>query len=275
MPLAGGQAVCVVEVAARVARAPINKIELRIVRAGHPRRATAEFPALALPGFVTFLAGTGDDVPAPGQASGLDVERRQVAAMRGVAASAADDDLVLHHQGRRGDVAPALARIVDADLPDFLARLLIQCDHVIVRRAEEHLAIADRDTAILHEGHAAGAAGTRRRIFVMPDQIAGSGVEREHLKVRRDDVHNAVQHDGRGEQPLAVVARLKNPGRLQAADVAGVDLIERAIAPGEIRAAVARPVGAGGALGTSILGIRGRGEERRGETKGQKLHRDP
>ena len=85
----------------------------------------------------------------------------------------------------------------------------------------------------------------------MPDLAAGGGVEREDARAGGDDVHHAVDHDGRGLQVLGVVAGLKHPGGREDFDVGGVDLIERAVAPGELRAAVVRPVGA---RGSGILG---------------------
>ena len=79
----------------------------------------------------------------------------------------------------------------------------------------------------------------------MPDHAPRGRLEREHLRARGDQVHHAVDDDGRSLQVLRVVAGLKDPRRRDALDVGRVDLIERAIAPGELRAAVVRPIRAG------------------------------
>ena len=66
-------------------------------------------------------------------------------------------------------------------------------------------------------------------------------VERDHLVVRRGHEHHAVVDHGR-RLVNARLARVDHPHRLQPADVAGVDLIERAVAPAVVRAPDHQPV---------------------------------
>src|ERR1700730_17597229 len=80
----------------------------------------------------------------------------------------------------------------------------------------------------------------------MPDHTPGGPVERENLKLRRNQVDDAIHNDRRCLEVVGIVAGLEDPGRDELLDVRGIDLIERAIAPGELSAAVRGPVGASG-----------------------------
>ena len=88
---------------------------------------------------------------------------------------------------------------------------MIQRDQEIVGGAEEYFAVAHRHAAILQERHAARLSRPGRRIFVVPQHVAGGRIEREHLDARRDQVHDAIHDDGRGLQILGVVAGLEHP----------------------------------------------------------------
>src|SRR6202012_1248454 len=88
------ETIAIVEIAARIAGAPIDKVEIGIERAGHPRRAAAELPAVALPCLMALFPGTGNHVPAPCEAAGLCVESGEIAAMCAVPARAPDDHFV-------------------------------------------------------------------------------------------------------------------------------------------------------------------------------------
>src|SRR6202008_3556871 len=58
-------AVLTIEIRGRVAGAPVDQVQLRIVGAVHPWRAPAVHPAVALPGVVAFLARPRNDVEPP------------------------------------------------------------------------------------------------------------------------------------------------------------------------------------------------------------------
>src|SRR5262249_39590687 len=68
-----------------------------------------------------------------------------------------------------------------------------------------------------------------------------------------------IDHDGRGLQVLGVIAGLENPSGREGLDVGRVDLVERAVAPGELRATVMRPVRTGSAY---VLGVGERGRKK-------------
>ena len=133
--------------------------------------------------------------------------------MRGIAAGASDDELVFDDERRGRDIAAALARIVHGHLPVFDAGLLIECDDEIVGGAEEHFAIADGNAAILQERHPAGLSGPWRWILVVPEHAASGRIESEHLDAGRDQVHDAIDDDGRGLKIFRVIAGLELPDR--------------------------------------------------------------
>jgi hypothetical protein len=140
---------------------------------------------------------------------------------------------------------PHCFRVIDRDLPEFASCFLIQRDQVGVARAEEHLSIGNGDTAIEDEavGMSVRRQGWGLRIFVMPDHTTRSPVEGENLKLRRNQVHDASHNDRRCLEVIGVVASLEDPGREELLHVRGIDLIKRAVAPGELSAAVMGPVG--------------------------------
>src|SRR5262249_32151925 len=100
-----------------IADAPIEQIQFGIVGTGHPGGAAAVFPTVTGPGFMAFFAGTGNGPEAPGAVTGRDVESGQVAAVRGIPAGDADDDFILDEERRTGDIAAALALVLDIDTP--------------------------------------------------------------------------------------------------------------------------------------------------------------
>jgi hypothetical protein len=75
---------------------------------------------------------------------------------------------------------------------------------------------------------------------VFPEQISGPSVERVHDVVRLREIHDAVA-DKRGSLLIAELLR-PGPGELQVADIAFVDLVERAVSPAVIRAPPHEPV---------------------------------
>ena len=122
---------------------------------------------------------------------------------------------------------------------------MIQRDQVGVASAEEHLAIANGDTAVEDKPFGMGVRreGGGLWIFVLPDHTPRGRVERENLKLRCNQVHDAIHNDRRCLEVIGVVASLEDPGRQELLHVRGIDLIERAVAPGELSAAVMGPVG--------------------------------
>src|ERR1044071_229330 len=74
---AGGEIVTLAAIAivvgAGIAGAPVDQIESRVVGAGDPSGRATGFPAIALPGVMTGLTGTGHRPEAPEAAAGLRV----------------------------------------------------------------------------------------------------------------------------------------------------------------------------------------------------------
>ena len=160
--------------------------------------------------------------------------------MRSVAARASHKHLVLHHQRRGRNVAAALPRVIDVDLPNQAPGLLVQAHHVVVFRPKEDLAVAHGQSPIADKtGHVSRHLG----ILVVPDFAPRRGVQREHVCPGRDQVHHAAHYDGRRLQVLRVVARLEHPDRRQGLDVGGVDLIQGAVPPRELGSPIVRPIG--------------------------------
>src|SRR5260370_22063815 len=87
-----------------IARAPIEKIELRVVGSGHPSHAAAVEESVAVlgPGFGAWLTGIRLGVPAPLDRSGLWIERLEVTANVGYVSGNAGDDVIAGPQRSHG-----------------------------------------------------------------------------------------------------------------------------------------------------------------------------
>jgi len=88
-----------VPVGSRVADAPVQEVQSRVIGAGQPGRAAARLPALLAPGLVPRLAGSGDRVGPPEPIARPGVVRIEEALDPGFAAADADDDLAVDGQG--------------------------------------------------------------------------------------------------------------------------------------------------------------------------------
>ena len=169
-----------------------------------------------------------------------------MAAVAELAAGAADDDHVLDDQRSHGG-ALAGPDVAVSRVPDLLAGLGVERDHVGGQGGDEHLALGDGDAPV----HVAAAQRhvERRRGPVLPQDVAGLGVERPHPAVPAGDVHDAVDDErGRLERVrrLARVqahrAALEDPFGLELGDVLLVDLVQRAVALPVVGAVVREPV---------------------------------
>ena len=115
------------------------------------------------------------------------------------------------------------------------AGLRVERDHVHVRRAHVEPVAVQREAALEAAGDALGQAAV-----VLPQQVAGAGVERLHAVVRALHEHHAVVHQrrrlgGSGRQRPA-------PRDAQPRDVARRDLRERAEALRVVAAPPGEPV---------------------------------
>src|SRR5258707_7700595 len=66
-------AVIAIPIRSRISDAPVDQVQLRIVRSRYPRRSAAGFPGIARPAFVTRLTRSRDGIETPSAFSGLGV----------------------------------------------------------------------------------------------------------------------------------------------------------------------------------------------------------
>src|SRR5262249_23165741 len=121
-----------------IARAPVERVELRIVGAGYPRRRAAPLPRIALPGLDALLAVSRNRRAPPRALAGFGVVSVEESADAVLAAGHPDDDLVLHRE-RRAREAEALVGVGGRDVPTDASRPRIESDDVSVERAHEDL----------------------------------------------------------------------------------------------------------------------------------------
>src|SRR5690348_5261296 len=100
-------------------------------------------PAIAGPGLVTLFAGARNGPKAPGFVAGLHIEGSQITAVRRISAGDTDDHFVFDQQRRAGDIAAALAHVLDVDAPLFAARFLIERNNSVIERPEKDAARAN------------------------------------------------------------------------------------------------------------------------------------
>ncbi len=162
-----------------------------------------------------------DGVERPQQLAVLGVKGFHEAADAIFAAVCADQHLALH-DGRRHRLAVAELGIGDIHLPDLVAGPGIERHQLGVERREIDLVLIEFDAPIVR---AAAIGGDRsERMLVVPELLAGLGVERVHMAERGGDIHHTIDHDRRRFEGLAHVG-LEDPGRMQLLHVAGVDLL--------------------------------------------------
>ena len=221
-----------------VADSPEQQVCFRIVVAGDPRRAASGFPLISLrPRLAAGLSGCRDGEAAPRFLAGVGIVRRDKAARWAVTTRDADDHLAVGDERGRRHVVPLLV-VLDHRSPGLFAGPGVDGN-------ENGFAQCDKDSVTV-ECHAAvdrfRHSGVRRTGAPVPPQFfAGSGVERDHLVVRRRDEHHAVVDNRRGLVTV-VHPRRPQPHGLQPFDSGGSDLVERTIAPPVIRATDHEPV---------------------------------
>src|SRR5436190_22305206 len=131
-----------VPVGTRIARAPVEQLQRRIVRAGEPRRAAAVHPAVAGPRLAARLAGRRYRPEAPPRLAAPRVVRVEEAADARFAAADPDDHLVVDDERRGGDRVPRRV-LADVDRPSLDAGFRVERDEIAVERADIDRAVAD------------------------------------------------------------------------------------------------------------------------------------
>ncbi len=225
--------------------ADVDQVGVGVVR--HPipdRSATAELPPFACPrlrspGHRVVLERlgwiSGRRVEAPDLAAGVDVERRQIAAVRGkLTAGVADEDLASRDSRRHGDrVRHGIGRDRH-DRPEQLPRGRVERLEPAIEHRHDHLAFVQRDTAAVDAAAEPARSEPGDRAIhlrvVTPELLAGPGVDREDDAPVRDAVEDAVGHERRRLLRTASVADFVGPGQAQPVDVRGRNLGQRAIA---------------------------------------------
>ena len=162
-----------------------------------------------------------DGVEGPQQLAVVGVVRLDEAADAVFAAVCADQNLAVDGR-RRHRLAVAFFRIGDVGGPHRLAGLGVERHQLGVERRQIDLVAIDGDAAVVR----AAAIGRDRPhvVLVVPQLLAGLGVERVDVAERRGDVHHAVDDDRRGFHQLLDLG-LENPGRMQPLHVGAVDLV--------------------------------------------------
>ena len=129
-------AIIAVVVEAGVAGGPIDEIELRIVRAGHPACTATMLGLLSLPCFGTGLAGIGYRPESPCFLAGRCVVCSDESAHAFITPGGAGDQEIAHDE-RRGRSIVVLMPVRHFGFPEKLAVTAIHGDHVSVVREHE------------------------------------------------------------------------------------------------------------------------------------------
>src|SRR5947209_4531209 len=170
----------------------------------------------------------------------------------------ADDDHPLVGEGSDRQ-AVAGGGVIDLDIPDHLAGLLVESDQVSIEGRHVHAAVRGSEAAVV------GAAADDRvgplLVLIAPERLAGPRVERHGVVERRGEVHDAVDHQRRGLEGADRAAGLIHPARDERSDVLGVDLLRGRVAGVAVILAVREPVlGVGGSVGEHLVGHFGVGD---------------
>ena len=226
-----------VHVRPRIAGAPIDQVQIRIVRPRNPGRTPAALPGVAVPGLVSRLTRTRHRPEPPNAVTGLGVVGIQKISRAELRPGDPHQNHVLDDQ-RRGGRRIALLVVRNDFLPQDISGLGVKRHE---GRSEVHLVervAQNREPAV---GPRTTALGFFRRLLrVMPQLSTGQQIQRPGVVVVARDVHDAVT-DQRGRLEPAGSAGLVNPRRRQALHGAGVDLIQLAVAPSGVVPAVRQP----------------------------------
>ena len=221
----------------RVARPPERQVELRIVVRREPHRDAARLPRFALPALVTRLARSRDRMGLPHRLAVARVKGGDVAADPELAARGADHDLALGDERGQREVVAVLV-IVDGGVPHDRARLGVEGDEVRIDRRDVHPVPPERHAPV---GRVELQQILGQLLLVAPEEVTGLRPQRDDLLLGRRDEHHAVVDDGRRLMALGDAGG-EAPHRHQLLDVRGRDLLERAVSPAAVVAAVHQPV---------------------------------
>ena len=220
-----------------IAGAPERQAEPGVVAAGDPHRRAAGLPRVLRPRVVTELAGARNRIRLPDLVARVRVERDDEAADAALAARHTDHDPPLRGERRERHVVAAVV-VLDRALPCHLAGRGVERDDLRVAGRRVDLVAVQRDAPVRRVPH---AQVRRQSMPITPQQVAGRGIEREHLVERRRDEHHAVVDDRRRLVALGGAGRHR-PHRHEVFDIACRDVVERAVAPRVVGAQIHQPV---------------------------------
>ena len=160
-----------VVVGAWIAGSPVRQVQLGVIGAGQPHRATAVLPRFRiavggriwwtrLPGFVPGLAWTGNRVEAPDFLSRVCIQRRDEAPNALVASGRPNQHHVLDRQWSQGERIGQL-HVSHLGHPELRPTRRVDGDDVRVERAHEHLVANHRDAAVVRAAARQGVGGCR------------------------------------------------------------------------------------------------------------------
>ena len=131
-----------------VAGAPVDRVAVGIVVAGHPSGGAAGLPSVSfLPRITARLARRRNAIGLPHRLAGLGIKRLDEAAHAELTASDADQHFALNDERGHGRVV-ALLPILDLRFPSDFAGLGIESDHHGIERSEVNLVSVERHAAV-------------------------------------------------------------------------------------------------------------------------------
>ena len=220
-----------------IPRAPVEQVQLGIVRAGQPGRGSAVLPRVASPRLRPGFARRRHGPEAPDPIARPWVVRIEKSANATLSASDADNHLVLDCQ-RRASRGVVQRWIRERLPPHDAASARIERDELRIQGREEQRAAEDRQPAIDLAATRVDAAG--QLVLVGPQRPSRFRIERDHVARRAGHVHDAIHHNRRRLDLLTM--HLVDPLRPQPVDVVDCDLIQAAVVMASIIAAVGQPV---------------------------------
>ena len=180
-----------------IARAPVDEVQIGVVRAGLPRGPAAARPRIDLfgPRLAARLARSGHGPEPPDLLAILRIVGVEKSANRVFSSGDAHDDLVLDDE-RRDGAGVALLVVGQLDVPHGLAGPGVERDEVRVERGHEQAIAVDREAAI-HEAAAHLERLLRRQlILIAPELLPGSAVDGPGVVERAGRVQHAVHDEG-------------------------------------------------------------------------------
>ena len=217
--------------------ADIEQVESRVVGHRIPHRTTATLlpvlvaePGLADHGngFALIACGrvAGDRKESPGLFARFGVIGRDVAAHAKLGAAVTDNNLAVDHPRRPGNRVVALSVDQGVHGPDQFTRFRIQGLQAAVVHPYIHLVAPHGDTPVGSVTAAPPLVAPPDLGIIIPQQLAGPGIQCKYHAVGSGGVQHAVDDDGRGLDH-AIQRILETPGEAQFVDGVDIDRPQR------------------------------------------------